>query len=228
MDPTRFDTLTKSLCCPGTRRGLVRLVAALPLAGALGGLLGEERADGQGNVAGVGGGGGRRRRRRGRHHPGQDKKHRKGKRKQRPQCTPACDICFTCKDGPNTPGTCVVDPAQQGESCGSGGKVCQSDGTCVCTPCEPTSCNQTNICGQPVDCCTQAGATNPGCEAGACCEFTVAPGLSFCSDNVVCCQDGKPGSRSCIGGHCCVNSGFTTANANQCCSGSFDFGTTCS
>jgi len=35
MDPVRFDTLVKSLSTPGTRRAVVRLLAALPLAGAL-------------------------------------------------------------------------------------------------------------------------------------------------------------------------------------------------
>ena len=42
MDPVRFDTLTKSLSTPGTRRGIVLLIAALPLAGSLTGLLAAE------------------------------------------------------------------------------------------------------------------------------------------------------------------------------------------
>lgn len=35
MDPGRFDTLVKSLSTPGTRRAVARLLAGLPLAGAL-------------------------------------------------------------------------------------------------------------------------------------------------------------------------------------------------
>jgi hypothetical protein len=89
MDSTQFDTLVKSLAWAGTRRGLVRLVAALPLVGAVGSLLGEEHAHGQGNGAGVGGGGGRRRRRRARHDPGQNKDTRKGKRQGKRSCAKA-------------------------------------------------------------------------------------------------------------------------------------------
>ncbi len=79
MDASWFNILTTSVSRSGTRR---RLVAALPLAGAVGVLLGEEAAQGKGNGAGVGGGGGRRRRRRSHHHPGQDRTHRSGKRKR--------------------------------------------------------------------------------------------------------------------------------------------------
>jgi hypothetical protein len=35
LDPTRFDTLAKSLSTSGTRRGVGRLLAALPLAAGL-------------------------------------------------------------------------------------------------------------------------------------------------------------------------------------------------
>jgi hypothetical protein len=36
MDPVRFDSLVKALSTPGTRRRVVRLIAAFPLAGLLG------------------------------------------------------------------------------------------------------------------------------------------------------------------------------------------------
>jgi hypothetical protein len=42
MDPVRFDRLAKSLSTPSTRRALVSLLQALPLAGALAVLLGAE------------------------------------------------------------------------------------------------------------------------------------------------------------------------------------------
>jgi hypothetical protein len=132
MDSNRFDTLAKSLSGSGTRRGLVRLVTALPLAGALGRLLGEERALGQGNGAGVGGGGGRRQRRnaRHRHDPGHDKDNRKGKRrgkrKDKNRGTPA-SAPAGC-----SPTTC----AAQGKTCGSILDGC--GGTLNCGSCSPT------------------------------------------------------------------------------------------
>jgi hypothetical protein len=55
MDPVRFDTLVKSLSTTGTRRTLVRLLAALPLAGAVAVLRGDAPAQANGFVAGVGG-----------------------------------------------------------------------------------------------------------------------------------------------------------------------------
>jgi hypothetical protein len=84
----RFGQFVRALPMTGSRRGLLRLFAALPLAGELVILL-EEQA--QGNVAGVGGGKGRRQRRRARrrHNPGNDKDNRKGKRTRNRQCATA-------------------------------------------------------------------------------------------------------------------------------------------
>jgi len=150
--------------------------------------------------------------------------------------TPICvgNVCTACSGTTPCPsGCCAGDgtcqPGTGGGACGSGGEICAVCGgpeVCFagdcCTPVNPTcgatSCNTTNNCGQPVNCCAQAGATNPGCEGGACCEQTVSPG-SFCSGTVPCCQLGQPGSRRCNSGSCCVNSGFPTALAVQCCSG---------
>src|SRR4051812_13136130 len=44
MDSVRFDRLTKSFSTLGTRRGLLRLLTTLPLAGSVAALLGEESA----------------------------------------------------------------------------------------------------------------------------------------------------------------------------------------
>jgi hypothetical protein len=58
MDTERFDRLVKSLSTVGTRRRLLRLVAPVPVAGALLTRL-EEVVQGQLNGADVRGGGGR-------------------------------------------------------------------------------------------------------------------------------------------------------------------------
>jgi hypothetical protein len=44
MDTERFDRVTKTLAQAGTRRSLVRLLAVLPVGGALGTLLGDDTA----------------------------------------------------------------------------------------------------------------------------------------------------------------------------------------
>ena len=86
MATERFDRLVKSLSTGGTRRGLLRLLATLPVAGGLLTRL-EEVVQGQGNSAVVGGGGRRRRRKdRHRHDPGNDKDNRKGKRQGKGPC----------------------------------------------------------------------------------------------------------------------------------------------
>src|SRR4051794_6662024 len=47
MDPQRFDTLVKSLSAAGTRRGMLRLLAAVPVAGGLVALLAPEEGAGK-------------------------------------------------------------------------------------------------------------------------------------------------------------------------------------
>jgi predicted outer membrane repeat protein len=88
MDLKQFDDLAKYLSTVGTRRGLLRLLATMPVAGGLLALLAGAAAQGQGGGAVVGGGGGRRRRRKARHRhdPGDGKTNRKGKRKRKRSC----------------------------------------------------------------------------------------------------------------------------------------------
>ena len=176
MDPRRFDTLAKSLSGTNTRRRLMGLVAALPLAGALGGLLGEEGVDGQGSGAGVGGGGGRRRRRRGRHHPGQDKKNRKGKRRHRRNgCTPTTcaaegKTCGSIADGCGTTLDCGACTGT--ETCGGGGTA----NVCGCTrQCSGNICGANDACGGIC----QTGTCDGGktCQGGTCaCPTTACTG----------------------------------------------------
>ena len=244
MDPVRFDRLAKSLSISGTRRG------------ALGGLLGgtlallglsnaaakkRRKASAEGSC---GDGSGK---------ANACRKHKDcctrfcDRKKGRCRCKTlgqGCKKDRTCCASFGQPMTCQNRTCQMAQTvqeplspplpvCPPVCPDCQicNPTTGRCEPeniCQPTSCdNQINKCGQTVNCCRQAGATNPGCEGGACCELTVAPGQSFCSATVPCCQDSKPGSRSCIRGHCCVNRNFTTAEEDQCCSGSYASGTTC-
>ncbi len=74
MEDRNFDGFARAVGADGgTRRGLLRALAALPLAGGLAALLG---GDGEA---------GRRQRRKARHDPGGDKEIRKGKRKGKNQ-----------------------------------------------------------------------------------------------------------------------------------------------
>ena len=91
MDPQRFDTLAKALSAPGTRRGLATRLAAIAIAAGWRSLGIPDDATGRGN-GGIGSeGGGRRQRRkaRHRHQTGNNKEHRKGKRKGKGACTTA-------------------------------------------------------------------------------------------------------------------------------------------
>jgi hypothetical protein len=231
MDAQHFDRLTRALSEAGSRRGLLGMLTGLPLVGGLAALLDAE-AEGKGRPrhqhrSGDDGLTAERKRRK--------KKHKKKKRKKcRPQsvtttcagkcgsvlnnckqtvdcgscaCAPPCEACFTCEDGPNTPGACVIDPDQQGEACGDPGQLCQSDGACAC---DASSCsNPTPVCVDgscavcsaehacPDGCCAADGTCQPGTSAGAC----GADGTTcqICRGNVICdgaclacdvCEDG--------------------------------------
>lgn len=167
MDPTRFDRLSRALATHSQRRRVLGLLAALPLAGALGGLLGPEGADGQGSGAGVGGGGGRRHRRR-RHtrDHGDDK------------CNKKCGPCKRCKDG-----TCTKK---------QDGTVCQGDGTCTNGRCTKPSCTDgiQNQGESDIDC----GGPCPRCDNGRTCASRDDCATAFCKDGT--CQN-CPVDESC-------------------------------
>jgi hypothetical protein len=82
MDAERFDGIAKRLSRAGTRRGFVRLLAGLPLSGALAALLGAGR-EGADAESGDHGSAHRRQRRKARHKHGQAKKQRRRKHDQR-------------------------------------------------------------------------------------------------------------------------------------------------
>jgi hypothetical protein len=195
MDVHRFDALTRLLTAV-TRRGLLSFLATLPVLGGLLALLAPDDAEARGR---------RRRRKKPHKHGKGNGRHRKGKRKcvatSRAKvcagtcgpvknkckktiacgscdCAPTCEICLTCQAGPNTPGTCVVDPLQQGETCGDPGQLCQTDGACAC---DGTSCsNPSPVCVEgscatcsasapcPEGCCAGDGTCQPGTADGVC------------------------------------------------------------
>jgi hypothetical protein len=186
-----FDSLTRALSDLSSRRRLLGVLAATPLAG---GLLALQDAEDAAAKA-------RRRRRKQRHKKRKNPGNRKkgctpksratvcagtcGTVKNRQTCgkmvdcgscacSPACGVCFTCQGGPNTPGTCVVDPAQQGDSCGSAGQVCQPDGSCACIPI--TQCPAGKICGTVPD----------GCGGEVACPVTCANPTPVCSNDNIC------------------------------------------
>lgn len=119
-----------ALALSGSRRGLLlRLIAAVPLAGGLVSLLEEQAVQGMGNVAGVGGGKRRRNRRKARHHhdPGSKKDNRKGKRTGDRQCATVGQALKKgkrnrCCEGLVEDGTgrCVAPAAPAAPACGTG------------------------------------------------------------------------------------------------------------
>jgi hypothetical protein len=157
MDADRFDRLSKTLFASGSRRTLLHLLSAVPLAGALAAILGDE------SVAKD-----RRRRRktrhRQRHERSQDRrrqqqrrKQHKGKGKDRPRCakvgkaakkgTPCCkglspDVTGRCVAG-CTPGSCPAN------ACGSQPDGCGGTLTCGCTGnaiCVSGACRACDVC----------------------------------------------------------------------------------
>src|SRR5215212_2794941 len=135
MDANRFDRLTKSLSAVRTRRGLLHLLTALPLASAVAAVLGEETAAK-----------GRRQKRKDRHHQDQDKRqtqrHQKHTQRQdttptpAPGCTPTtCAAqgknCGTIPDGCGTQLRCGPDSCGPGFSC-TGNRCLCPDGNARC------------------------------------------------------------------------------------------------
>jgi hypothetical protein len=196
MDADLFDQLITTLAAAGTRRRLLGLLSALPLVGGLVALLDPDEVDAHGRR--------HRRKKRHKHGKGRRRKHHRKKRCQPNSkattcagkcgpvknnckktvdcgacaCDPPCDVCFTCQEGPTTPGTCVVDPDQQGQACGDPGQVCLPDGSCAC---DASSCPACQVCdssgqcvadpAQDAACC---GQPNSGmrCQAGLCMAAT--------------------------------------------------------
>lgn len=170
MDPQRFDTLVKSLSGSGTRRGIVRLLAALPLGVTLTTVLGQEEADAERPLDRVRRRAQNRQQRRhsrndgGTNHDkdkGHDKDHKREGKTRNPDCRPKCagkacgarngcgGICHCPKGQDCLPqGVCATP-------CRDNPNVCT--GT-VCTACYPAQ-NGQSYCAESqfVDSCDAAG-----------------------------------------------------------------------
>src|SRR5688572_25093405 len=183
MDADRFDRLSKTLSRTGSRRTLLHLLTALPLAGALAALLGEESA-----------GKGRRERRKNRHRQEQNKRqqrrrhdeqHRdqqqrkeqqqnRDKKRKRNTPEPGCQPASKAQ-------TCTGKCASVTDNCGTliDCGPCACDPTCgACFTCDPAtgSCipDDTQLggaCGQPGQVCQDDGScacTPGGTTCGVC------------------------------------------------------------
>ena len=246
MDESRFDALARTLSTSDSRRRLLASLAAVPL---LGSLIPEfDMADARGRRRHA-----RHGQRDEHHHLTTQKKKRKKRKKtcqpesmartcsgtcgtvtnncQQPvecgscACDPACGACLTCQErGPKAPGACVTDAAQQGQSCGSDGKVCQPDGTCACVPacfdkdCGPDgcggscgACGNDQVCTTADQCCVPATCAGLGKTCGAWpdgCGGTLACGTC---PTCFACADGacaNTGGEVC-GDACCTGTGQT-------------------
>lgn len=241
MDPVRFDDLARVLSVPDSRRRVVGLLAAVPVVGGLLGFLAAEEAEGQG----------RRKRRKKAHKHGKGRRRKHHRKKCRAEsvaqtcagkcgsvtnnckkavdcgscaCTPACNACFTCRaQGANAPGTCVVDPTQQGQACGDPGQICQADGACACdaSSCPGcTTCGGDGRCAACADCCDGAGVcqdgdTNAACGSSGTCD--VCTGQEQCQGQSCVCIPNCTG-KNCGPDGCSGSCG--TCTPPQTCGGS--------
>jgi hypothetical protein len=154
VDATYFDRLAKSFSAVGTRRGIMQILASLPLVGGLGELGGTEEAAAKGRR--------KRRKKRHKHRENRRHQHRKGKRKGRDKGDAKC--------------TKAGQPKTKGHPCCQG--LVEEGGVCVqpsgCTPrtCPGGVCGtQPDGCGGTLSC---GCATNQLCVDGACQTCTVS------------------------------------------------------
>ncbi len=225
MDARHFDRLTRILTEAGSRRGLLGLLTALPVLGGIFALLDPDELDAKG----------RRKRRKKRHKHGKGRRRKHHKKCQAESkaktcsgtcgsvtnnckktvdcgscnCESACEECFICQSGPNTPGTCVVDPEQVGEPCGSDGQVCQADGACAC---QAGSCpDEAPICDDGA--CVACSAAKP-CSVSQCCNAATGQCVASCPSCQIC--DGGICVATPDGAACGTQSGGGTL---RCCAG---------
>jgi hypothetical protein len=194
MEADRFDLLIKSLSAAGSRRGLLRLIAALPLAGALAALVSEESEAG------------RRRRRKARHDPGKDKDNRKGKRKKKGKGKRRKKgNGQTPQSGPTGQPSCVPESAAQ-TCAGQCGSVANTCGTLIdCGPCDCGLCPACHTCDTATGrCIPNTAVVDEVCGDGQVCQAdgTCACRGGSCGGCRTCQRDGAC-SAYCVSGGCC-------------------------
>jgi hypothetical protein len=226
MDGQHFDALTRGLGTHDSRRRLLGVLAALPVVGGLAAILDAGDAEGHG----------RRKRRKKRHKHGKRRRRKgnKGKGKNKTcrsqsvgetcagqcgtvtnncgeqvscgscACEPKCPSCQVCDEAT---GSCVADPAREGDTCGPAQTcengtatpqgACNATGACVPgtpTACEPYHCSG-NVCAESCADDTQCGS-GYYCNGGNQC-VEVLPNSQSCS------RDGECASGHCANGFCC-------------------------
>jgi hypothetical protein len=205
MDGTRFDQLVRDMLGGGSRRGLLRSVSALPVFGGLASLV---VAD---DVAEA------------KKKKNKSKKCKKKKKKACDggkcgtvtfkcngkkkkvncgpcDCIPPCDECFTCDVATQT---CVVDPEQVGDPCGSTGQVCQADGTCACDADSCPACAT----------CLGNGTCSEPCDGVGCCNS----GTCVAGTDDAACGTGGEACVACTGGEECQPDGTCAAPCGDVC-----------
>ncbi len=230
MDATRFDRFVRALTAAGSRRRVLALLAALPMAGGL--IAFEDDAATAKN---------RRKRRRGRHRRRTRKQQGARQRKKacKPHarervcadkcgevknncgkrvdcgpclCNPACADCQTCD-----PGTamCAPDLTQQGQPCGPAAQCAQDmytpRGGCANGVCEPG----TSVPCTPYQCSDNACATS-------CANDGDCAGASYCDANGQCVGDQQDGSPCLHGGQCLTGHCVDGVCCNAACGGPCD------
>ncbi len=255
MDASHFDELIRSLTS-GPRRGVLGVLAAATLLGGLLAVL--DPAEGEAK--------GQRKRHKKPHHHSKHTGNRAGKKKKRRckpnskattcagkcgsvknnckktvdcgscACNPACAVCQICQEGPNTPGTCVPDPEQNGDACATGdlcltGEVC-SAGVCgggtpvVCLP--QDQCHEAGVCDSNTGQCS-----NPAKPDGAVCDDGNPCTTSDTCTNGSCAGEANPALKHvcdvCSSGEWChagacaaIQATVTFADCQSLCNGSTD------
>jgi hypothetical protein len=242
MEAQHFDALTRTLCEVGSRRGVLGLLATLPVLGGLFALLDPNDADAKGRR--------RRRKKAHKHGKGRRRKHHRKKCKAQSTaktcagtcgpvknnckktvdcgpcaCDPPCPACQICNV---VTATCVPDPDQLGEPCGEPGQICLNDGACACTTFDPATCPACTSCGGDGTCqgcsgCCDGETCVPDCGECRVCDDGQCVSCPDCCDNGTCvancpscqaCDGGQCRSCEALGQLCCAD----TCVSGECCS----------
>ncbi len=224
MDSDRFDALSRSLATGGTRRGLMRLLGALPLVGVLTTVL-EEEADARRHRKPKG----RQNDKSNRHRTDQprgvheEKKKKQKKKKRKPAspplgCTPTtCAAqgknCGMILDGCGNQIRCGPDSCGEGYTC--------TDNRCLCANgnavCQGVCCEAGQVCQKGNGACCTAQGKDAACAGRAC-----GPATDSCTGEEYACGTPCPVCFTCVDGTCEDTGGVVCGE--DCCTGT---GQTC-